>query len=139
MVRQLSSTPGFGFETAHVNAHAFYRVGSPKLGVADESTCERISNTANLMKKLGYVPLLSIYIGIDRIRLAVKNDLSYKINHIVRGIIEVLCLGLLLLPVDLIITAYRDHKAKQEPETPSGTEIAIGFGGRMLGDEIKFY
>ncbi len=66
--------------------------------------------TANLMKRLGWIPLLGTLIGINRISRTVKatkQELPNKVNHIVRGIFELFSLGFLLLIPDLILTRFR--------------------------------
>lgn len=74
---------------------------------------------ANLVKVLGYIPLLGTLIGINRLARAVqadKNDLPNRCNHIVRGCVELLSLGALLLIPDLILTCYRGYQTPPQFE-----------------------
>lgn len=71
--------------------------------------------TANIVKALGYIPLIGTLIGIDRISKAMKatkDELPNKYNHIVRGCVELLSLGFLLLIPDLILTGYRAYNVR---------------------------
>ena len=70
--------------------------------------------TANIVKALGYIPLIGTLIGLSRISRAAKatqEELPNKFNHIARGCIELFSLGFLLLIPDLILTGYRARHA----------------------------
>jgi hypothetical protein len=70
---------------------------------------------ANILKVVGYIPLIGTLLGIARILRAAKttkDDLPNKFNHIARGCVELLSLGFLLLIPDLILTGYRAYHAR---------------------------
>jgi hypothetical protein len=74
------------------------------------STAKSAWKTHNIVKALGYIPLLGTLIGLGRISRSAKatqEELPNKFNHIVRGCIELCSLGFLLLIPDLILTSYR--------------------------------
>ena len=69
----------------------------------------------NYIKKAGYFPLIGTLFGLLRLCYAVTTDkkiLPNKINHIIRGSIEALSLGFLLIIPDLLLTSYRTNLAK---------------------------
>ncbi|MBS4166813.1 hypothetical protein NEOC65_001910 [Neochlamydia sp. AcF65] len=71
--------------------------------------------TANVIKALGYIPLIGTLIGLCRIAKAAKatkDEWPNKYNHIVRGCVEFLSLGFLLLIPDLILTGYRAYDVR---------------------------
>ncbi len=65
-------------------------------------------------KILGYIPIVGIGVGVTRvwIQLFEPTSKSMDTNALVRGIIEILGLGLLLLIPDILITAERHWVAK---------------------------
>ncbi|MBS4169910.1 hypothetical protein [Neochlamydia sp. AcF95] len=70
---------------------------------------------ANIIKALGYIPLIGTLIGLSRISMAaktLKEELPTKYNHIGRGCVELLSLGFLLLIPDLVLTAYRAYDVR---------------------------
>ena len=124
-----TSIPAFGFETASCNAEEFYNETNIKgfeyIGKPEhmEMVYKNLSNaakkawkTSNVVKALGYIPLIGTLIGIDRISKAAKCNkdvLPNKFNHIARGCVELFSLGFLLLLPDIILTGYRSyHSAK---------------------------
>lgn len=71
--------------------------------------------TANIVKALGYIPLIGTLIGLSRISRAAKatkDELPNKFNHITRGCVELFSLGFLLSIPDLILTGYRAYHAE---------------------------
>lgn len=98
----LSSAPAFGFEFASCNAELSYE--QTPIQVKDRYKGK------NIRKVMGYIPIIGMLLGITRIRQArVLNSqqLPNRFNHIVRGSIEALNLGFLLLIPDLLLTAAR--------------------------------
>ncbi len=105
----LSSPPAFGFETENVNAMSFYKKNQP-----EQSCIERISQV-NRSKGLAYIPLVGTILGGIRVHHACTNSTANfpnRANHIVRGVMEVCCLGILLALIDLVVTAYRECRAR---------------------------
>lgn len=108
----LSQAPAFGFETAKFSYNSSY-------------------SNRNKSKCLSYIPFISMFIGIGRMHDALihAKTLGCKARHIIRGTIEFLNLGVLLLLPDLILTVYRkflkpnaDLKLAQ-PLTPETIKI----------------
>ncbi len=107
----LSSPPAFGFQTKNVN------VGPCKYSFRDLDEDIRIDK---VMKIAGYIPLIGMIIGWVRIwelsntpKIKSKSPrMSNEVNHIVRGVMEVCCLGILLALIDLVVTAYRECRAR---------------------------
>lgn len=104
----LSQPPAFGFELFQCHNESDYR-------------------KCNVGKCYGYIPLLGMLFGLARIFDVSRSKLlitfqgltlAGRVRHIIRGTIEFLNLGILLLIPDLILTAYR---ACQKP-----TPITIG-------------
>ena len=135
-MRNLSSIPAFGFESSQMNANQAYieyetfiyeknlkNSGNFQLVNCDQMVVDyraKIENTvywkkSNITKGLAYLPIVGLIIGIQRLILAHQNPLlTNKIKHIVRGTLESIGLGLLLLIPDLIATAAR---AQHRPRT----------------------
>jgi hypothetical protein len=104
---QLNSIPAFGWENKFCNADDY------------RYTCDASpKKNHNMIKKVGYVPIVGCVVGIVRIFIIATNQdwmgpLPNKFNHIVRGTIEFLSLGFLLIIPDLIITIHRRNVAKK--------------------------
>lgn len=104
---QLSSIPAFGFETTFCNANMYRsRHGGTSL------------DTYNISKKGGYIPILGTLVGLIRLidvldKKSLMSKVPNKFSHVIRGSIEFLSLGFLLIIPDFILTKYRDHKAKK--------------------------
>lgn len=135
----LTSAPAFGFETASCNAQEYYEdmyrnaYDSKRKQYAELSpgqdfplsdrdvnnicrnSAKTASKVANIVKVLGYIPLVGTLIGLSRISRASNASheaLPNKFNHTVRGCIELCSLGFLLLIPDLILTGYRAYQAR---------------------------
>src|SRR4051812_44222672 len=89
--------PAFGTETetrnsapkVNDNSLDFEVRGQRKPRKDEDVRAEEDWNTANLVKKRGYFPLLGTLVGMYRIYKAITNtDLPNKWNHIARGCIE---------------------------------------------------
>jgi hypothetical protein len=84
-----------------------------------EKVVSSMRKASNLQKVLGYLPLIGTIVGISRLR-SVHQDKQrgtqnlIKAHHLVRGSIELLSLGFLLLIPDLILTACRERRAAQQ-------------------------
>ncbi len=81
---------------------------------AEEVLQKRIRKRANVRKIIAYIPVLGTFAGMSRLisqAMDKEKNLS-KLNYL-RGVIETLSLGILLLPVDLIVTGYRNRKWKK--------------------------
>lgn len=118
----LSHPPAFGFETARCRYNFEYQN-------RNKFTC------------LAYIPLVSMLVGVIRISGAYENakTLGSKVQHIIRGTIEFLNLGVLLLIPDLILTAYR-HYLKSSIDSkfakpPALKPITIGSAEHPLSEQ----
>ncbi len=104
----LSSLPAFGFQTKNVNVGSSCKYGLHTL--EENINMERISRIA------GYIPIIGTIMGCARIwGVLVRSEhekLPNQVNHIVRGVMEVCCLGILLALIDLVVTAYRECRAR---------------------------
>lgn len=69
---------------------------------------------SNAAKIFGYVPVLGILSGLERIRNARHDNADNKISQIVRGIFECLGLGALFLLPDIGVTIYRAYKPEEK-------------------------
>lgn len=137
-----TSPPAFGWEKYHCNAYHYYGCelidqhkelnkwmgyGSSALvnemaeymggdGLDwdlnwDKGKAWRASNTK---KFKGYIPIFGSYIGLCHIVDAIRTKhLPHKFSHIVRGSVEALSLGFLLILPDYILTCYNNSKAKK--------------------------
>ena len=132
---RLQGMPAFGFETKNWNAVEFYqrkklkpesllRSDWEQLNAAALLEAQKISKNSNKLKILSYIPLLGSFIGIWRLRRTNAPTLkANRVKHIIRGSIEVLSLGFLLIIPDLIVT-LRHRKDQPEvslEEQPSGS------------------
>lgn len=102
----LSKVPTFGFESKHI----CFKPQVPVIVTEDEHK-KRIM-VSNAFKIAGYFPVIGTAVGVTRLILAGKAMQSHDTNinpsyWVVRGIIETLGLGILLLPVDGLITGKR--------------------------------
>jgi len=73
--------------------------------------------TNNVMKVLGYIPVIGTIIGLQHLTRSVKaNKIHWpnKYQHIARASIESLSLGFLLIIPDLILTAYRASQVEKK-------------------------
>ena len=64
-----------------------------------------------MAKIRGYIPIIGMFFGLSRIINANKSTHEYfynRTNQVIRGVIELLGLGLLLLIPDLIVTCSRN-------------------------------
>jgi len=68
----------------------------------------------NARKIVGYIPVLGTIRGIGRIVDTLLRPEQVKpANNLARGVIEMLSLGIFLLPVDIAVTAYRHREWKK--------------------------
>jgi hypothetical protein len=137
-----TSAPAFGFETATCNAVGHYikkrsqrqlETMKGQLGIVDLTVKPKLQKAAedyysewaitawkasNVVKVLGYIPLIGTFLGLSRIleaALSTKEDLPNRYNHIARGCVELLSLGFLLVIPDLILTGCRAYNAEKKP------------------------
>jgi hypothetical protein len=103
--------PAYGFEssTIHATYAARFRPAA-RLAIMAKG-----SNTAikvnNLIKILGYIPIIGIAAGIFRLVLVIKDKTGiYSKWHIPRSITEILGIGFINAPVDLALTLRRRHQ-----------------------------
>lgn len=137
MVQRLKSSPAFGFETASSNAHAFYKAKFPVMftkqeirehivdRMVEESPEMRnlehgdifaasVQKRMNRAKVVGMIPVVGSIMGLARIIFSCmisRRHLPNRSYHLIRGTIELLSLGFLLLIPDLIVTFSRNRKA----------------------------
>ena len=129
----LSKKPAFGFETEHycasqlhtnkgvkdynrLNDRAKKKIAHSLGGKIDFITKRRKTAMykANASKIVGYIPVLGTIRGIGRIvDTFIHIDRVKPANNLARGVIEMLSLGIFLLPVDLAVTAYRHRDWKK--------------------------
>jgi len=89
-----------------------FSIGDPSI---KEQGIARGWQTSNWKKIGGYIPLVGTILGAMRIyeaATASKDELSNKVNHILRGCVELLSLGLLFFIPDLIVTLARKCKSE---------------------------
>ncbi len=103
--------PAFGFESSQVHATYSARF-RPAARIA---IMAKGSNTAikvnNLVKILGYIPIIGIAAGIFRLVLVIKDKTGvYSKWHFPRAITEILGIGILNAPLDLALTLRRRHQ-----------------------------
>ena len=125
----LGNPPAIGYETSTYNASECYinTLHNPYAkGKNDEKASSWVSvrevapsskvmiRDSNLGKAAGYFPIVGMVMGILRIQVARSCNYPNKVTHIIRGTIEFLCLGILLLIPDLIMTAYYACKARKQ-------------------------
>ena len=112
MVR-LISPPALGFETATSNAKEYYyerKMRHSQRKIEPDVFAKTAWKVANVVKVLGYIPLIGSFIGLARIlkaRASSQDEMPNRYHHIARGSVEFLSLGILLLIPDLIMTSYR--------------------------------
>ena len=142
----LNAAPAFGFETETYNAQDYYyqeavitskknleisikrgwikpgQVNGDFQALADAGYKEHAKTawkTANVVKVLGYIPLVGSFIGLARIlgsAFSTPDEVPNRYHHIARGCVELSSLGILLLIPDLFMTGYRafsDENTKQ--------------------------
>lgn len=117
--------PAYGFETKKINA-AFntnqvaaetatrhgLRKNSTIRNVVIVGTAKNDITMRNIEKFAGYIPLLGAFIGIKRIHaVRIDHAVHYSKLHYIRAALEILGLGLLSAPVDLIFTLRWKHQA----------------------------
>lgn len=138
MAINFSKIPAFGYEYITMRAEAAER----KLALKESSqptddvlsinlkAC-RVFHQYNRNKALGYIPVVGTFIGINRL-VTIHKDKEENIsrNGILRGIIESLSLGILLMPIDLLVTFHRMLWADPE-EISSSLLMAISLKGKI--------
>lgn len=88
-----------------------------------QSMAQKAWKTANIVKALGYIPLVGMLIGVNRIVKAARMEselLPNKYEHIARGCIEALSLGALFIIPDIALTIFREYNAKPEAKCAFG-------------------
>jgi len=101
----------FGFHTIN-SVMSFLppneRNNIPQNEIKELGTAVKIQNALMVS---GYFPLIGAYMGYKRVSMNVKNDckdpVSVRIVEVIRGILEILCLGILFLIPDLLVSFHR--------------------------------
>ncbi|MBS1658121.1 MAG: hypothetical protein JST18_08500 [Bacteroidetes bacterium] len=117
----INPPPAFGFQNTYYNGEAWFRQYGTEL--KDRNICKKNGNQVkpakecvsdwNWSKVRGYIPLLGICDGITNVIFATRftrEELPNKYFYIARGIIEIAGLGILLLLVDAVATAYLTYR-----------------------------
>ena len=108
--RNLDYESAWGFQTAGCNSVDYYYYHDNAPEHHDESL-EFVATETKVdafVKLLGYVPFLGIGVGIYRIRLFSNSNDPNKLEHIIRGIAEIIPgVGFLLAFPDFFVTVYR--------------------------------
>lgn len=115
--------PAFGFQGDYYNAQYWYQEYKNEL--KDRNICKKNGDQTLSAKECisvwnstnftGYIPLLGICAGITHLVIGLsfsKEELPNKYSYIVRGVIEIACLGALVSIVDLVATIYFQYRGR---------------------------
>lgn len=109
----INSYSSFGFETEGYNSGLYFRKVGEACGTEKPllNVVQLLWRKENTKKITGYIPVYGIWVGGNRIWDAVclNPTPDNKFTLIVRGIIEIVGLGILLALLDIPIWAYRKY------------------------------